>query len=321
VLKGAWNQWRTFWFEPVSPLPVCIYRIFVGLLILQIVLVHAMPALTFWYGPYGIIPIADVQKYKWNGEPRLDALLLFPASDQGVYLFFALFVLVTIFFTVGFLTRHSAILVALGMISMHHHQPFNSNGGDAFLRIAIILMCFTDCGRYWSVDNSLRKWFKVPEPPELSNPWAQRLLQVQFAIVYWQSFCWKILGPQWQNGTAVYYATRLDDMLRLDLPILNNLIVLKLLTWYTLLAEFSMFTFVWFKEFRYYVLLGVLLLHFGIDLVINLPVFEWTFIGTLIVFVEPSDLKKVISSVQNEFSNMLLAQSVSWSERARRELG
>jgi hypothetical protein len=299
TFKDIWRIWRGFWFEPTSPLPVCIYRIFLGLLILQSTIVHTMPAEIFWYGPKGIIPIGDVMDRFWLREPRLDALLLFPPTNQSVHIFFAIFIVVTIFFTIGFLTRYNAILMAIGIISLHHHQPFNINGGDSFLGLASWIICFTDCGRYWSVDRFLTKYFNGSVNDAPSNPWAQRLLQVQFAIVYWQTFCCKIVGAQWLDGTAVYYATRLEDMLKFNLPFLNSLLFCKFLTWYTLFIEFAMWTFVWFKEVRYWVLLGTLILHFGIDLTINLPVFEWAFMATLILFVEPEDIQRGIDFARN----------------------
>jgi len=297
TLKDVWSIWRKFWFEPTSPLPVCIYRILLGLLILQTTVIHVLPSAIFWYGPNGVIPIADVQKYFWHDNPRLDALLLFPGTDQAVYLFFFFFNVFTVMMVFGLFTRQSVIMVALGLISLHHHQPFNINGGDTFMRIATTLLCFCDCGRFWSIDSLLRRLRGKQLETELTNPWGQRLIQIQLAIAYWQTFCCKIVGPQWLDGTAVYYATRLDDMLKFDPPFLNSLLACKFLTWGTLIIEFCMWTLIWFKECRYWILAAVFCLHFGIDMTMNLPVFEWVFISTLVLFIEPEDLKSCINSV------------------------
>jgi hypothetical protein len=127
--------------------------------------------------------------------------------------------------------------------------------------------------------------------PALRCPWAQRMIQVQLALVYWQTFCCKIVGAQWLDGTAVYYATRLDDMLRFPAPFISdNMFILKGLDYGTLVIEFAAWTVIFVKELRYYVLFGLLCLHLGIDYLINLPVFEWAFIFTLITFVEPGHL-------------------------------
>ncbi|MBX9722200.1 MAG: hypothetical protein K2X81_12445, partial [Candidatus Obscuribacterales bacterium] len=63
--------------------------------------------------------------------------------------------------------------------------------------------------------------------------------------------------------------------------------------WYTLVIEFAMWTFVWFRETRYYILIGTLFLHLGIDVAINLPVFEWAFIAGLAAFIYPDDLDQI----------------------------
>jgi hypothetical protein len=120
------------------------------------------------------------------------------------------------------------------------------------------------------------------------------MIQVQLALVYWQTFCCKMAGAQWLDGTAVYYATRLDDMIRFPAPFISdNMFVLKTLDYFTLVIEFAAWTAIWVKEIRYYVLVGLLCLHLGIDYLINLPVFEWAFIVTLVTFIEPTDLEYV----------------------------
>jgi hypothetical protein len=81
--------------------------------------------------------------------------------------------------------------------------------------------------------------------------------------------------------------------MRLKLPLFDSLAFCKFLSWYTLLVEGAMFTLVWIRELRYFVLVSAVILHLGIDFAINLPVFEWAFIFSLIAFVEPEDIRKL----------------------------
>jgi hypothetical protein len=116
----------------------------------------------------------------------------------------------------------------------------------------------------------------------------------------------KIAGSQWLDGSAVYYATRLDDMFRFPAPLIaNNMFLLKTLTWFTLIIELAGWTLIWFKDTRYWVLLGLLGLHLGIDYMINLPVFEWAFIRTLITFVPSQDLTNFFSRLSTYYSTNL----------------
>jgi hypothetical protein len=181
---------------------------------------------------------------------------------------------------------------------LHNQNPFNINGGDNLLRLVPLYLSMSQCGERLSVDRLIkRRWF-----PELLKesywPWALRLLQIQIAIVYWQNSVAKLAGPQWVAGTAVYYATRLQELSGLPIPFLfDNQIICALLTWMALTIEVCLWTLIWVKECRYWVLLAGVMLHVGIDLSINLPMFEWLFICSYVCFIEPQDLQRVLDFV------------------------
>ncbi len=293
TLGKLWQLWYQFWFQPKPVQPLALYRIFFGLLILQSLVIHLGSDFLTWYGPNSIIPFEAVKRYFWWNEPRFDIMLMLP-NEEGWYLtFFVSMIIAALFTSLGLFTRYSAVYLCLGLISMHHHDPYNINGGDTFLRLTSMFLAVSPCGAAWSLDSVIRRLRGLPIET-VHSPWAQRMIQVQLAIAYCDTFWCKIIGPQWLDGTAVYYATRLDDLVRFNLPILfDNLLFCKLLSWGTLVIEFAMWTLVWFKDVRYYVLLSALCLHFGIDVAINLPVFEWAFIACLVTFIEPEDLEKV----------------------------
>lgn len=297
----AWKAWRSFWFQPTTAEPISAFRIFFGLLVLQTLLVHVGDDFFFWYGTNSVVSFDAIKEFFWNGEPRFDLLLLFP-TDQSRLVFYYSVVVAAFCVTFGICFRLTAVYLALCLISMHNHMPFNNNGGDSFLKLTGIFLACSNAGDCFSVDRRLAKWRNpsLPDAPPKS-PWATRMIQVQLSIVYYSTFCAKIGGTQWWEGTAVYYATRLQDLQRIYLPLADSLIFCKLLSWYTLIVEFAMWTFVWLKEFRYPVLFSALCLHLGIDLAINLPVFEWAFIIGLITFVEPVDVRKAHSFMQSKF--------------------
>jgi predicted DCC family thiol-disulfide oxidoreductase YuxK len=74
---------------------------------------------------------------------------------------------------------------------------------------------------------------------------------------------------------------------------------IKLWTWSTLLIEFSLGTLVWIKEFRYWVLLGGLLLHCGIDYSMNIPLFGFIMVSMYITFIEPEDLHRFFNRARS----------------------
>lgn len=177
------------------------------------------------------------------------------------------------------------------------------------MRVSLFLLCFAQAGDALSVDNLLaslkQDWRKVGFEPRLSAPWGQRMIQVQMALAYCSTFFGKISGEQWINGTAVYIASRLGDFSKFQVPfVFDNIATLKLLNYFALAAEGSLWTLIWFKETRYWVLLLGVLLHLGIDWSMVIPVFEYLFIAAYILFVEPDDLRKVMDAIKSRLSNI-----------------
>jgi len=290
TLGQLWLHWRKFWFEPTGTTSICVFRILFGVLVLQVALVHLGGHFEEWYGGHSMVTLPAVINHFWYREPRFDLFLLLPQTDPTFGLVYVVFVVAAAFVCIGLFSNYSVLIVWLILLSMHHQNPYNINGGDAFLRTVAPFLAFSYCGDRFSLDALIAK--KCGRTiPALRSPWAQRMIQVQLALVYWQTFCCKMAGSQWLDGTAVYYATRLDDMIRFPAPFISdNMFVLKALDYFTLVIEFAAWTAIFVKELRYYVLVGLLCLHLGIDYLINLPVFEWAFIVTLVTFIEPVDL-------------------------------
>ena len=157
-------------------------------------------------------------------------------------------------------------------------------------------MMFSHAGAALSVD----RWWRIRRgketgPPEPRPPWAMRLIQLQLAFLYFYAFAWKMMGSLWLNGTALYYTSRLPEFFRFQLPyVFEHLWTIKLWTWGTLVLEFSLGVLVWVRELRYWVLLGGVLLHAGIDYTMNIPLFGFTMITAYVTLVEPAHLERLL---------------------------
>jgi hypothetical protein len=200
----------------------------------------------------------------------------------------------TVFMTIGLFTRMSTVFVWLALTSLDHHNPWNISGSDDMMRLLAFCLMFTHAGAMLSVD----AWWKRKHHPEqvkaLYPPWGQRMIQIQLALAYWGASVAKIGGNQWVDGTAIYYSSHLEDFFRFPLfNLFDNLLFCQLLSWGTLLVETSLWSLVWFKECRYWVLLAGVLLHIGIDFTMTLPVFEMLFVACYVTFIDPDDLLKM----------------------------
>jgi Vitamin K-dependent gamma-carboxylase len=301
------DRWLKFWFAPNSPTPVCLFRLVFASLILDAALIHIGPDVLDWYGPYGVTSADAVHRYWWLNEPRFDLFLLGPNTETSVMFFWYIFVAAVVCLLIGFKTRASAIVVTLFLISMDNRQPFAINGGDAMMRILAGYLIFAESGAAFSVDRLITRWkrptFGQDSVPKPVAPWGQRMIQVQMSLTYWSTICAKVGGAQWLDGTAVYYATRLDDMINHPLPLYDSLLFCKFLTYYTIFVEASMFSLVWFRDLRYYVLGATMIMHIGIDYSINLPIFEWIFMTSFITFIYPEDLTRCMDFVKKRIDS------------------
>ncbi|MBX9669333.1 MAG: HTTM domain-containing protein [Candidatus Obscuribacterales bacterium] len=257
------------------------------------------PHFLFFYGVDGLGAGATVSKHYWHGRTHFDLLALLPQHDAFVVGFYLVLMLSTLALIAGFKTRYASIVVFLGLLTLHSHYPYNQNGGDLFLRLSAFFVMMSPAGAMLSVDRMICKDHD-PTPP-LCEPWAQRMLQVQLTLAYCVTFWYKVTGLQWINGIAIYYASRLDDMMNMPVPfILDNLSCIKALTWSTLVIELLLWTLIWVpsRRVRYPVLVLGVLLHVGIDWTIYLPVFEWIFMAAYILFLYPEDLSKIVDSLK-----------------------
>ncbi len=137
-LRTLWQGWLRFWFEPISPMPMAIYRIVYGLLVLWFGYLLA-PDLMFWFGSQS--PVSSPVSREWPSEILLDPLILFPRSDFTIQAAFTILMAAAFSLTIGLFSRVSAVLVFLGLVSFHHHNWLILNSGDTIMRISCPLPC------------------------------------------------------------------------------------------------------------------------------------------------------------------------------------
>jgi hypothetical protein len=97
----------------------------------------------------------------------------------------------------------------------------------------------------------------------------------------------------------MYYVLRHQEFARFSIPfVAQNLFLLKLSTWSAILAESLGWTFIWFAETRYAVLIILLGLHLGIEYSMNIPMFEHIMIASFICFIPGEDAEKFIALIR-----------------------
>lgn len=278
-----------FLFQPQPVHSVALFRIALGILLLWNWTMLYID-LDVLYGPDGMVSLQTAQQY---GNPlRFSLFDYLPNTSKVTTTLAFLHLLAVIGIILGRWTKTAIFIAFVTLVSFNHRNGFILNSADSVIRNFLFLLFFAPCADVYSLDRYLKlQQGKAPAEPREKSPWALRMIQIQFCIIYIATVMFKIKGDRWVDGSAVYIATRLDDFLRFELPLLNSLAVIKFATWSTLLVEIALGTLVWIKELRYWVLLAGIGLHLGIEYTMAIPVFEWAMIAAMICMADPRDVK------------------------------
>ncbi|MGD1024719.1 MAG: HTTM domain-containing protein [Candidatus Sulfotelmatobacter sp.] len=291
IVKSLTAAWNRFFFAKQSPTPIALFRIAYGTSVIATLLLLC-PDWLAWYGPHAWISLPTMQAL----EPgrRLNLFTVIPQTDAWINGLFWAFLGSAILLTVGFLTRINSAIVFLCLTSIQQRNLFITHGGDTFLRVAGFFLIFAPAGAAFSVDRLIRIW-RRKEGPQVRprSPWAQRMIQIQLALLYFASFCWKLKGPAWLQGTALFYIDHLDALKRFPVPAwLLHPTALKMGSWSAMALEFSLGVLIWVKDLRYILLALGLLFHLSLEYSLNIPMFQWDILSAYILFVDPADITR-----------------------------
>jgi hypothetical protein len=281
-LRGKFND---FFFSPISPVPIAAYRILYGACVSATLILLREDWLN-WFGVHGWVTLSTMRAI----EPgvRLNLFTVFPQDDRWINGFFWFSFLFAILTTLGLWTRVSTVVLFLCVTSIQQRNLFITNGGDAFLRVTGFFLMFAPAGAALSIDRLIRvrRGLEGNEPVARA-PWAQRMIQIELALVYFISFLWKAKGHAWWDGTALYYVTHLPELRRFPISAwIQHPLILKLGGWFTLVFEFSMGTLIWIKPFRYPLLILGVLFHLSLEYATNIPMFQWDILAAYVLFLD-----------------------------------
>ena len=309
ILKKIRRAWDSFFFAPISPVPIALFRILYGICV-SVTLLLLYPDWLEWFGVHAWVS-EETMKVVEPG-PRINLFTLFPQNDHWVTGFFWFSLAFAVLLTVGLWTRVSSVVVFLCVVSINQRALLITHGGDKFLRAAGFFLMFAPAGAALSLDRLIRVRRKleglVVEP---RAPWTQRMIQFELALMYFTSFWWKLKGHAWIDGTALFYVLHIHDIARFPLPSwIQNAELLKLVAWFTLALEFSLGVLIWFRPFRYYLLFVGLLFHLTLEYAINMPMFQWDVLTAYVLFVDPKDLQRAVGRVRQWMSRPRSSQVV-----------
>ena len=267
---------RGFWAVVRRPFVVdlralALLRIGVALVLLTDLAIRSTD-LEAHYANLGVLPMGAVLDHAW--KPYLFSLHAASGLWQAQALLFGLAAALAVALGVGYHPRLATLGSWVLLVSVQNRNPLIGQGGDDLLRMLLFWGLFLPWGRVWS-------WQARGQPAPARYDYfsaATVAYIVQLALLYW---CTALLksGAEWtRDGTALYYAFSLDQVL---LPggrlLYHHPDLLRLLTFGTLYTEillpFLLFLPVGVARWRL-LFVGVLVgLHLGISLTLYVGLF------------------------------------------------
>ncbi|MBK8554611.1 MAG: hypothetical protein IPL65_02020 [Lewinellaceae bacterium] len=232
--------------------------------------------------------IYALQEYLKNTHHYTVEYFILSKMVLGTYFLFLLFL------ACGFLTRLSAIVSAglhLVILNSIHHFLY---GADYFNTMLLFYCALFPLGKYYSIDNLLRKG-----QPGLINGYLEslfsttamlRLMQIHLGIAYFFSGFEKMLGFNWRNGESIWRAVHNYEGI-IDFTALDSLVNTPLflfLAWATMLLEMLYPIMANIRYTRAIWVTGIIGMHCSIVLILGLFHFSAIMIAfNLIAYVVP----------------------------------
>ncbi|MFJ5684306.1 HTTM domain-containing protein [Streptomyces sp. NPDC093099] len=297
LLRRAGALSATLTGRPVSLYAAAVLRIGYGLLYL-VFLLREFPHRDEIWGP-GAAWTPALAKQLLDQTEWASILTL---SDSRAYfeVCYALAVVTSALFMLGWRTRAVSLLFAVVVSSFHARSIFMTDGGDNLILLMTVYLVLTACGRRWSLD-ARRARLRASRDGAPKRPAGSRgtgrtgqlgdarktlvtvlhncgmfVIAAQICILYGSAGLYKVQGAVWGNGTALHYVLNLDlfrPWPALSLMADGHVMLIAIVGYLTVLLQVA-FPFVLFGRLKYPVLTMLLGMHIGIAVLMGLPLFS-----------------------------------------------
>jgi hypothetical protein len=300
-MKGWLKRVDSYWFGFGSPAAMCLFRILIGTWASISVFLLLLDWQS-WFTPSGYAPQSMIERYApplaWRftlfghlydfggSVPRINLMMGLSPTWSLVFLIGVFTLAIAV--AVGYRTRVTTILLAIGIVSIHHRNMLFLQGADTTLRICCWYLALMPCGLMYSLDRRRQLWKDPFAGIKQVSLWPQRVTAVNCAIIYLTTFWLKFgyaAGNHWRDGTATWYPTRLAEFERFPLPAFaTQMPMVTVTTYLTLVIEVALASLVFYRPTRKWALLGGILLHAGIDYSLNIPLFGFIITSMYVLF-------------------------------------
>jgi hypothetical protein len=287
------RAWDRFWFAPTSARPLGAFRIAIGLIALTnvlLLLTNPDP----WLTDAGLLRGHEARIL---AGPLRPSPLHWVQDPTSVRIFLMAVGAVAVPFILGWRTRLFAVLLYLGTLSIHNRNLMATCGMDVLLVLLLFYAALSPCGAAYSLDARRASRRRAGPAEALVSPWAQRLIQLQICVLYFCTVTMKLGGACWIDGSALHYILHNEEVRRFTFGIENDPLLTNVMTYSTLLIELALPFLLWFRASRPFMLMCGVLLHLGISVTINAPLFAEMMFAAYLCFLKPTELDALLRAV------------------------
>ena len=264
-----------FMLAPASPKPLAALRIgLAGILLWQAFSVgEAMLSLS---ASDGLVPQGIVEQLHAAQFPNFNGLIYmltsYGVAEKTTLLCLGLLYFASLLFLLlGAYTRSSAIVVWFLNWAFMNTGYSGTYGVDTYTHVFLFYLIWLPCAGAYSADAWLGR---VSIAPSCEARLGLRVLQLHMCISYLASGIEKSMSPLWWNGEIPWEAFNLPSYSRIDLHWMAQVPWLPvLLGLSTLLVEAGYCIFIWHKSTRAIWIMATCMLHIGIAIFLQLPIF------------------------------------------------
>ncbi|NLP84281.1 HTTM domain-containing protein [Microbacterium sp. CFH 90308] len=304
--RTVWQRFVT-WLTAAQRATVSfsLLRILFGLAML-IVLIPSMPDRHYLWGVGSWWVEPEASRRGWWEPLRL----LF--SKESMFWFdlaYAVLLVLVVLFLVGLKTRWVTPLLLIFWVGLSTNSTLLTNGGDTLMRIVLLFVIFANLSEHFSVDAWLRRRSaKRGRTPRSGPAWLPRwlvnwahntvliLCVFQILLVYLVSSVLKLTGEEWLEGTAIYYALRIDEFR--VFPMISDLVwqftpAIVLGSWLALWVQLLLPILVIWRPTRYTAVALITGMHLGIAVLLSLWPFSLAMIALDLLLVRDASWRRV----------------------------
>jgi hypothetical protein len=268
-----------------------------------LLLIHILtlwPNSEMWFTDQGVMSSQTAQTlgndYNWS------LLFWLPSTPLVVKCCLVIMFVHSIFLLLGVASRIQVACLFVWLVSFQNRNFLILDGEDTLMRLYAFFFIWLPLDERYSLAKFLHNTKETARSAE--RPWALRLIQFQIIALYASTALCKLQGNTWHDGTAMWYVSRMTDNFGRLIPasLFEVYWVSAFATWSALTLEMVLPLALLIPQTRKWGVVAGIMLHLGIELSMNLFLFQWFMILGLISFIKVEDWNSLSSHFQRPLS-------------------